>query len=234
MTLSQDGRPMEHAPSPITKFWRQVRARPRLMVAGLAGTLAFLLLPCTLALSTRALVTWDIGAGLYLVLAWLMIGRASVEHMKWRARIQDDGAAVVLVLTVAAAVASLAAIVLELSGLKAYPPTRQGFHVGLVAATFVASWLLVHTAFALHYAHVYFIAIGKEEGAPLEFPRQDRPVYTDFLYFAMVIGMTSQTADVSVASTRMRRLAMAHGLVGFVFNTTLLALTVNIAAGLLG
>jgi uncharacterized membrane protein len=225
---------MEHSYSPITKFWHQVRARPRLISSGLSGVLAFLLLPSSLAFSTQALVTWDIGAGLYLMLAWIMIGRSSVEHMRWRARIQDDGAAVVLVLTVAAAIASLAAIILELSGLKTYPPTRQGFHVGLVAATFAASWLLVHTAFALHYAHVYYMSIGKEIGAPLEFPRQESPIYLDFLYFAMIIGMTSQTADVAIASTRMRRLVMVHGIVGFVFNTTLLALTVNIAAGLLG
>jgi uncharacterized membrane protein len=234
MAPSPDGFPREHARSLITKFWHQVRARPRLAIAGLTGTVTFLLLPPTMASSTRALATWDIGAGLYLLLAWIMIHRSSVEHMRWRARIQDDGAAVVLVLTVVAAVASLAAIVLELSGLKGYAPTGQGFHVGLVAATFAASWLLVHTAFALHYAHVYYISSGTDVGSPLEFPRQDSPVYMDFLYFAMVIGMTSQTADVAIASTRMRRLAMAHGIVGFVFNTTLLALTVNIAAGLLG
>jgi len=154
--------------------------------------------------------------------------------MKWRAQVQDDGAAAVLFLTVAAAVASLAAIVLELSGLKTYPPSKQGLHVGLAMATFIASWLLVHTAFALHYAHVYYASVGKNGDPPLGFPQQDAPVYMDFLYFAMVVGMTSQTADVALASTRMRRLVMAHGMIAFIFNTTLLALTINIAASLLG
>lgn len=232
--MTPNGRPIEHTHSLITKLWHQVRARPRLAVSGLVGALVFLLLPSAIAFSTRALVTWDIGAGLYLILAWILIGSASVEHMRWRARIQDDGAAVVLFLTVAAAVASLAAIVLELSDLKTYPPTRQDLHLGLVAATFMASWLLVHTSFALHYAHAYYVSIGAEGGVPLEFPRQDMPVYMDFVYFSMVIGMTSQTADVAIASTRMRRLVMAHGIVAFVFNTTLLALTINIAASLLG
>ncbi len=204
------------------------------MVSCLAGVLGFLLLPATFAASTRALITWDIGAGLYLILAWTMIGRASVEHMRWRARLQDDGAAAVLFLTVAAAVASLAAIVLELTGLKTYPASRQSLHVGLVAITFMASWLLVHTSFALHYAHAYYVSIDKQREGPLEFPRQDAPVYMDFLYFSMVIGMTSQTADVGLTSTRMRRLVMAHGLVAFAFNTTLLALTINSVASLLG
>ena len=225
---------MDHSQPAIVKLWHQVRARPRLVMSGIAGVLAFALLPPEYAASTRALVTWDAGAGLYLGLAWVMMARASVEHMRWRARIQDDGAAVVLFLTVAAAVASLAAIVLELTGLKSGTAMRQGLHLALAAATFMASWLLVHTSFALHYAHAYYVSLGRDGAAPLEFPRQDAPIYMDFMYFSMVIGMTSQTADVALASTRMRRLVMAHGIIAFVFNTTLLALTINIAASLLG
>jgi len=219
--------------SPFARFLRQIRAHPRLVVSTAAGMLAFLALPPAFLAATRALVTWDVGAGLYLALAWIMMGRASVEHMKWRARVQDDGAAVVLFLTIAAAVASLAAIGVEASSLRSVSPAQQGMHVVLVAGTFAASWLLINTAFALHYAHVYYGSRGGEGAAPLEFPRQDAPVYVDFLYFSMVIGMTCQTADVAVASTRMRRLVMTHGLIGFVFNTMLLALTINIAAGML-
>lgn len=157
-----------------------------------------------------------------------------MEHMRWRARIQDDGAAVVLFLTVAAALASLAAIVIELSGLDNLTPLQQGLRLALVLVTFLASWSLVHTSFALHYAHAYYGSRNKSGNPPLEFPGDEPPVYTDFLYFAMIVGMTSQTADVAIASTRMRRLAMAQGMIAFAFNTTLLALTVNIAAGLLG
>ena len=211
-----------------------MRVRPRLLASMTAGVLAFLLLPPRFAASTRDLIAWDVGAGLYLVLAWAMMGRATVEHMRWRARVQDDGAAVILFLTVAAAFASLAAMVLELAGLKAGTRFGQGLHLAFVAATFIASWLLVHTAFALHYAHAYYASAAKEGGAPLAFPRQDTPGYVDFLYFSMVVGMTSQTADVALASTRMRRLVMAHGMIAFVFNTALLALTINVAASLLG
>ncbi len=234
MSNRPNGHLVDRPRARITKWWHQLRARPRLSASCLCGTLVFLLLPSALAASTRALITWDIGTGLYLLLAWIMIGRGSVEHMRWRARLEDDGAAAVLFLTVAAAVASLAAIVLELSGLKNYPPTRQGLHLALVAVTFLVSWLLVHTSFALHYAHAYYVSIDTEHRGPLEFPRQDAPIYLDFLYFSMVIGMTSQTADVAIATTPMRRLVMAHGMIAFAFNTTLLALAINIAAGLLG
>ena len=143
--------------SPIARAWHQVLVRPRLVLSGLAGLLVFLLLPVELAISTRVLVTWVAGAGLYLLLAFILIWRASIEHMRWRARIQDDGAAVVLFLTVAAAVASLIAIFMELNGLKSVTPVRQMLHLGLAGATFLASWLLVHTAFALHYAHAYYV-----------------------------------------------------------------------------
>jgi uncharacterized membrane protein len=225
---------MDETRSRLPRIWHQIRSRPRLALATLAGGATFLVMPSVHGATTRALITWDVGAGLYLALAWIMFGRASIEHMRWRARVQDDGAAVVLFVTVAGAVASLAAIVLELSGLKTIPPLRQSLHIGLVALTFAASWLLVHTAFALHYAHAYYVVTGREHAAPLEFPRQEAPAYLDFLYFSMVIGMTSQTADVAIAATRMRRLVMVHGVIAFVFNTTLLALTINIAAGLLG
>lgn len=234
MTTAQNGRPANHTNSPASKLWHLVRARPRIGIACLAGVIGFLLLPSSFAASTRALMTWDIGAGVYLLLAWAVIGHATVEHMRWSARLQDDGATAMLLLTVTAAVASLAAIVLELSGLKTYPATRQSLYVGLVVITFMASWLLVHTSFALHYAHAYYVSLDKLHEGPLEFPRQETPIYMDFLYFSMVVGMTCQTADVGIADTRMRRLVMAHGLVAFVFNTTLLALTINIVASLLG
>lgn len=204
------------------------------MSSVVAGLLMFPILPAKLLVSTRALIAWDTGAWLYLAMAWIMMARASLAHMHERARLQDDGAAVVLFLTVAAALASLAAIVVELSGLKDLTVLSQGTHLAIVAVTFLASWLLVHSAFALHYAHAYYVAAVGEGNPPLEFPGKDAPVYLDFLYFAVVIGMTSQTADVAIANTRMRRLVMAQGMISFVFNTTLLALTINIASSLLG
>lgn len=218
----------------LRRFWHQVRVRPRLVSSILTGLLMFPILPASLLASTRALIAWDTGAWLYLAMAWIMMSRATMAHMRERARQQDDGAPAVLFLTVAAALASLAAIVVELSGLKDMTVLSQGSHLAIVAATFLASWLLVHSAFALHYAHAYYISVAGETGTPLEFPGRDAPVYLDFLYFAVVIGMTSQTADVAIANTRMRRLVMAQGLISFVFNTTLLALTINIAASLLG
>jgi uncharacterized membrane protein len=221
-------------PLPARKHWHPWHTRPRLTAALLIGLLAWGMLPASLRQSARALLAWDMGGASYLLLAWTMMARATVDRMKALARTEDDGAATVLFLTVAAAVASLVAIVGELVGLSAGPHGPATLHLAVVALTFLVSWLLVHTAFALHYAHAYWASATRADTPPLDFPGGGSPVYTDFLYFAAVIGMTSQTADIAVCNTRMRRLVMAHGGVAFVFNTTLLALTVNAAAGLLG
>jgi uncharacterized membrane protein len=215
------------------KFLHQIRARPRLGLATSLCLAALAFLPTSLSGPTRALVAWDLGAGLYLALAWRMMLRETVEKMRWRARIQDDGAVAVLVLTLVAAVASLAAIALELVGCKDLPAAAETAHLVLAGVTILLSWCFVHTAFALHYAHEYYVERGAPHREGLQFPGPDPPDYADFLYFSFVIGATSQTADISIASRTMRRLALLHGTLAFLFNTTLLALTVNIAASLI-
>ncbi len=216
----------------VTNIFRYMRVRPRLSTATVIGIALIVFLPRTISGPTRALFTWDLGAGLYLGLAWTMMFRASVEKMRWRASIQDDGAAVILALTVVAAVASLAAILLELIGIKGLSPRDQTLHLGLAALTILLSWSFVHTAFALHYAHEFYDDPGKDGQPCLDFPGTPEPDYVDFLYFAFVLGTTSQTSDVTINSSPMRRLALLHGVIAFFFNTTLLALMVNIAAGL--
>jgi uncharacterized membrane protein len=223
---------MQKTPFSLETVARQIRHRPRLATAVVVGVLTLLFAPWRFALSTRLLVAWDVGTGLYLVLAWIMMARAGLEHMRRRATLQDDGAIPVLVLTIVAALASLAAIVIELVGVKAYPPRVQSFHLALAGITVLFSWFFVHTAFALHYAHDFYVAATHGKPGGLEFPGEAAPGYWDFLYFSFVIGTTSQTADVSIASAGMRRLALVHGIVSFFFNATLLALIINIAAGL--
>lgn len=216
----------------IKAVLQQLRVRPRLVIAAVVGLTVATILPAWISRPTRALLAWDAGAGLYLVLAWIMMFRATVDRMQWRARRQDDGAFVILALTVSAAVASLAAIAMELIGVKNYAPGIQTVHLALSIVTILCSWFLVHTAFALHYAHEFYEPARKGHRC-LIFAGNPEPDYVDFLYFAFVLGTTSQTSDVTIASSAMRRLALAHGVIAFFFNTTLLALAVNIAAGMI-
>jgi uncharacterized membrane protein len=107
-------------------------------------------------------------------------------------------------------------------------------HLGLSIATIVSSWLLVHTIFAQHYAHSYYRedrTLDECKADGLDFPGEIEPDYWDFLYFSFVIGMTSQVSDVNVTSRQIRRLSLIHGILSFFFNTTILAMAINIVAG---
>jgi uncharacterized membrane protein len=206
---------------------RIARARPRLFLSGAVGILvtAALAVATGWRPATRLLVGWDIGVGLYLVLAFHMMAKSDVHRIRRRAAAQDEGQSAILVLTVVAALASLAAIFAQL-GTSA--GGRQPSHLLLATLTIVVSWGFIHTIFALHYAHEFY---DESIGGGLAFPGDDQePDYWDFVYFSFCIGMTSQVSDVGVTEKSIRRIVAAHAIVSFVFNATLLALTVNIAA----
>ena len=139
-----------------------------------------------------------------------------------------------LALALAAATASVAAIMVQLAGAKGQGQLEQVLRVCLTAATISLSWLFVHLVFAIHYAHVFYTAEAREGGSQqggLDFPDDDTPDYWDFMYYSFVIGTACATADINLTSKKMRRLTTLHCIVAFFFNTTILALTVNIGAG---
>lgn len=221
--VNTTSRPPRRLPAPV----RIIRARPRLFLSGLLGALVVVVLTGELKLSTRLLIGWDFGNALYLVLAYAMIARSDVARIRRRAALQDEGQSVILILTVAAALASLGAIIAELGSTAG--ATRHASQLILATLTIVLSWGFVHSMFALHYAHEYYAQNGGRGGG-LTFPGDEPPDYWDFVYFSFVIGMTSQVSDVAITCHPIRRTVTAHGIVSFAFNATLVALTVNIAA----
>ena len=212
---------------------RIVKMRPRLTIATLLGIGCALVLPAHLTRTTRALIAWDVGVALYLGLAWAMMLRSDLDRMRRRANQEDDGALAVLALTIVAAIASVAAIVVELIDVSGLPRHEVNLRLALAVVTIVLSWTFIHTAFALHYAHEFYDEDPRPPHPCLTFPGTKQPDYIDFLYFAFVLGTTSQTSDVTITSRGIRRLALLHGVISFFFNTTLLAVAVNIAAGLI-
>lgn len=210
----------------LPKPFRIVYARPRTFVSAAIGIVAFLLLPTSSRLVTRLLIGWDIFIALYLVLAFGMMLRSGVAHIRRNAVLQDDGRFLILMVTALGAFASLAAIVSELSAAHRGTP-----ELVIATVTIALSWAAVHTTFALHYAHEYHR--GAKPGG-LAFPGSDKsgeaPDYWDFVYFAFVVGMTAQVSDVGITDKIIRRTATAHGVISFIFNTALVALMVNIAA----
>ena len=211
---------------------RFVRTHWRLFLSGAIGFISIFLMPKEeWRLVTRMLVGWDIGIGLYLALCFWMFSHCDRDHIRRQAVLQDEGRYIIPLLTVVAALASLAAILIELRT-AAGRTTRDPWLLTLAIVTILFSWTFIHTIFTLHYAHEYYTdRPGKRRG--LDFPGDERPGYWDFVYFSFVIGMTSQVSDVGVTSSKIREIVAAHGLVSFVFNVALLALTINIAASAL-
>jgi uncharacterized membrane protein len=204
---------------------RVVYARPRTFFSVAMGIVAFFLLPGSLRLVTRLLISWDIVITLYLLLVYTMVLRSGLSHIKRNAVLQDDGRFLILLVTAIGAFASIAAIVSELGTSQ-----RSAPQLALATLTIALSWAAVHTTFALHYAHDYYR--GAKPGG-LQFPsgdQHDHADYWDFVYFSFVIGMTAQVSDVGITDKTIRRTATAHGIISFVFNTALVALMVNIAA----
>jgi uncharacterized membrane protein len=213
---------------------RLLLARPRLLFSIAIGLLVALLLPESSAQHpvTRAIIGWNAGAILYLILAMKMMFWSTHERMRARALQHDEGNTIVLLLVITAALMCIGSIVAELAVVKDLKGELRYAHIALAALTIASSWAFTQTMFALHYAHDYYMCAIHGEHGGLDFPGGHPPDYGDFLYFASVIGTSGQTADVSFSSRKMRRTGTVHCVLAFFFNTTLVALTINIASGL--
>jgi uncharacterized membrane protein len=205
-----------------------------IFVALVVGLAVFGLLTTRQFTSRNALVSWNIAAGVYIVMTWWRMLRASVARIRRRAASDDFSDVVLLFLSIGAALASIAGIAVGLLGVKDAAPDIALEHAGDAILTILISWAFLHTLFTTHYAHRYYSERGEGTRLPLRFPDGiEEPDYWDFLYFSFTIGVASQTADVAVGSTTMRRLALLHSVLSFLFNTTILALAINVGASLL-
>ena len=215
-----------------TQYWHQIGAIQRMLIVAFTGLGTYFLLPAGQSEVVRLALSWVIAGGLYLTLTYVMMHFSTEGNILDLSKKEDDGAPMILLIIVLASIASLVTIVIILSNIRTLPSNLALRHIGLVVATYVISWLYVHTAFALHYAHVYYQELQKTQDPPLLFASKPRPTYVDFLYFSIVVGMTCQTADVNIASSRIRFLVMIQGMTAFVFNTSLLALAINLISGI--
>jgi uncharacterized membrane protein len=181
----------------------------------------------------RALLAWNAGAMLYLVLVAHMFGTENPERMRTRALHEDEGRFAILLMVVLAAAAVLLAVGSQLAAVKGLEGWQRTLQIAMAGLTVVTSWLFTQVLFALHYAHDFYMARLHQQPDPLVFPGTAEPRYGDFLYFSCVIGTSGQTADVSFSGSALRGVGTLHCVLAFFFNATLLALAINIAAGLL-
>ena len=214
---------------------RLARLHARLFIAiGIGALVTLALLAVDLHPATRLLLGWDVGVLFYLTLIYSIARRGDIARLKKRAAEEDEGAIVLLLFTFVAAVASLVALVIELGGSHDLTGLRAALEVALTMGTIILSWCFVHTEFALHYAHEYYGEGRDRTIGGLKFPGGQQPDYWDFLYFSLVIAMTSQVSDVAVTSRSIRLIVSMHGVLSFFFNLGILALTINMLSNLIG
>jgi uncharacterized membrane protein len=211
-----------------SQHWHYISASYRLLLIIIIGIASFFMLSSIPSVMVRIALSWIIASTLYVLSTFLMMYFSTQENIAHLSEKEDDGAVFILIITLLGSFTSLVVIAMIMTDIKSLMISDTAKEIGLVLFTYISSWFLTHTAFTLHYAHVYYQDYEKTKQPPLIFPSTLKPNYIDFLYFSLVLGMTCQTADVNIASTRMRYLAMVQGLTAFVFNTTLLVLTINL------
>jgi uncharacterized membrane protein len=201
-------------------------------LAILASLAVFIFLTSRRFNSSNFLISWNFGAAVYIAASWYRMLRSNVHRIRKRAADLDFSDVLVLCLSILAALASIAGIALELSGIKEAAPDVAFARAGAAIVTILISWVFLHTLFTIHYAHRFYADPGEKPS--IRFPDEIKePNYWDFLYFSFTIGVAAQTADVAIATTQMRRLALLHAVLSFLFNTTILALAINVGASLL-
>jgi uncharacterized membrane protein len=217
---------------PDARWIVRVGAMQRLALALAAALLAFFVESGSVSWHARIVAGWDAGAMTYLGLAWTHASLSDAKSTRDHVLAQDLGRYLIFLFIVGASCASIVALGFVVGPIRNLPLWSRAWHLVLAVGALVSSWLLIQTVFAFHYAHRYYgDAHGhKSRQPPLLFPGGREPDYVDFLYYSFVVGMTSQVADVAIASPSMRKLTMLHGILAFLFNIAVLALSINIFA----
>lgn len=207
----------------------------RLVLAIGGGLIGYAVaLACGAWVTLAALIGWNAAGVSYVAMVWQLFLTAKEQDLRRRSARQDEARWVILTLIVTAIGASLAAIVGAMLSVRQLQPGFRAPVAGLAGFTLVASWVLLQTVFALHYAHEHFRDVDRRgEGGGILFPGEPARSYLDFVYLAVCVGATGQVSDPNVTTGRLRNLVTAHGVTAFFYNTAVLALGINILASLL-
>ncbi|MGL5388362.1 MAG: DUF1345 domain-containing protein [Enterobacterales bacterium] len=217
---------------PSLKHYWQVR--PRLLISVGTGLLCAGLMPAHFSWLQRLIVGWNVMAWIYLLCLWHLMLGSTPQRTRQLARRQDESASQVLAMVSLGCAVSILAILFELSTARQVSDPLKTLQLALTGSTLVVSWLLLPTAFTMHYAHLFYRQRGNAEVLPLLFPgKLAEPSYWDFAYFSFTIAVASQTADVAVGTADVRKITLLQSVISFVFNILILGLSINVGAGLL-
>ncbi|MEH1167278.1 DUF1345 domain-containing protein [Micromonospora sp. CPCC 205539] len=203
----------------------------QIAIVGVVGVVAGGLFGLLLSARLAPLAGWDAAALTWLVVIWHKLWRLDAANTERVASYEDPSRAIRDVLLLIACLASLLAVGLVVGSAHAAPPgLRRDAYGGLGVVSVLLSWLVVHTVFTARYARIYYT--GPNGG--VNFNQPQPPCYSDFAYLAFTIGTTFQVSDTNLTSNEMRRTALRHSLVSYLFGAFIIAVTVNLLAGLAG
>lgn len=222
---------MINLPHAIKHYWR---VHPRLLFAAAAGIVCFIFLPSHITLLQRLMIGWNVSAWLYLLSLWHLMLSSTPQYTRQIAQEQSESASMVLASVSFGCVASTLAILFELGTAGQVASSLKTLHLALTGSTLVVSWLLLPTAFTMHYAHLFYRERAESDVLPLLFPgKLTDPSYWDLAYYTFTIAVASQTADVAVGTADVRKITLLQSIISFAFNMMILGMSVNVAAGLL-
>ncbi|MEO5648972.1 MAG: DUF1345 domain-containing protein [Ginsengibacter sp.] len=206
----------------------------KLLICIVLGVVAFFIFQIKdIDALSHFMIGWDTFSLCMILMGWTTFFITDSTQIRAQAKIQDPNRPIIFMIVLIATVASFLAVLLLLVS-KKNGDGGAPYRIPIAITGMIFSWFLIHTTFALRYAHIYY---GDHKtkinthAAGLEFPEDNMPEYLDFAYFSFVLGMTFQVSDVQVTSKRLRKLVMLHGLLSFGFNTVMIALTINLIAG---
>ncbi len=187
-----------------------------------------------LSVTNHIIVAWISYASTIVLMDWIIILSIHPQEVRKNVQLEDSSITFIFLFIIAAAFISLFAVITLIVSGKGNSTGQTTEHALLAIASVVISWWLTHTVFTLRYAQLFYSDKDGKEGydGGLEFPKEPNPDYLDFVYFSFVVGMTFQVSDVEISSRAIRRLAWAHGILSFAFNTVIVALSINIISGL--
>jgi uncharacterized membrane protein len=183
---------------------------------------------------SRWILGWDTLSFCLLCMYWLIFYTSKASHIRQMAAVEDTSRVVIFAVTLICTTASMLAVILLLTT-KHETSSLKALHLVLAIIGMTFSWSLVHTVFAVRYAHLFYADHKTKPGTHaggLDFPDEDTPDFVDFAYFSFVLGMTFQVSDVSISSRKIRRMVLWHSLISFGYNAVIIALTINVIAGL--
>lgn len=224
---------MRKSSSPQLYWVNKFRAVHKLLFSiGLGLIIFLLLLYFRFELMTGVMIAWDTFSLTLITLSWVTFFNTNSEELRSQAEKQDESRYAIFLIVLASVCVSLIGILVSMKNTHESLVHKE-LHTFFSMVGVGMSWFLLHTTFTLRYTHLYYSSTDELNHGGIEFPGKcDTPDYLDFAYFSFVIGMTSQVSDVQISSRAVRRVVLLHGLISFVFNAIIVALTISSLANL--